>query len=254
MEYNATACVLYGLAVIVFLNIFSKFVSQRRAKRPPPPSDRDQQNGGMYSAVSSVTTAPEVGSAEDRSEGIDHLTNGTAGHVTIERVSKRDDFVELRPSANGVCGLSRRTMEDPPVLDPAGMDEAREVNWKGEGPHVVHLLEHGWSEEDLDELQRPIEVYSWFVHRQSCGCSFELAAILQDKRRKRIADYLLCPGFCNPGTNIYKKVSLIFEKYGTGVRYVTYSHRRRKPMEKKCQGDCSREMCSGLRKLIKINN
>ncbi|XP_046383163.1 uncharacterized protein LOC124153828 [Ischnura elegans] len=228
---------------------------------------RDGRNG--VGAVAKAVATPREGDFK-----ISSLVNGNAGRIQSEPGHDQDVFDELRsseatlgsveeliggPEREGERGSSDGASDETDVnacrtsAESGQRLRARDGAWKDEGPHVVRLLDSGWTEEELDVHQRPIEVYAWFDYHKSCDCSLEFEVILQDKKRRRITDYQHIPASFKTAISVYKKVSLIFQNYGTGIRYVTYTHRRRKSTKGECKGHSVSEMYSGLRKLFKIN-
>ncbi|XP_041352447.1 F-box only protein 6-like [Gigantopelta aegis] len=89
---------------------------------------------------------------------------------------------------------------------------------------LVDLLAEGCTEVVLDTWQPPIEVSEWYAGRFDCGCVYHLTVKLLSATKKVIKTFETEERVDQWAGKQWEQVMHTFKDYGTGVRYVQFTH------------------------------
>lgn len=89
---------------------------------------------------------------------------------------------------------------------------------------VINLLEEGFGQKFMDNVQPDIAISEWFSGRFDCGCVYELKVELMDKKMKPIANFEQRESIEQWKGREWHKIEHVFSNYGHGVRYISFYH------------------------------
>ncbi|KAG8235192.1 hypothetical protein J437_LFUL014156 [Ladona fulva] len=88
---------------------------------------------------------------------------------------------------------------------------------------VVDLMGQGFTAEDLDK-QPIIKISEWFASHADFIGDYLLEATLLNEKKENMKSFLFKDDFSDKQLGKWHQVIHIFSNYGTGVRYVKFSH------------------------------
>ncbi|KAM4640534.1 F-box only protein 27-like isoform 2-T2 [Discoglossus pictus] len=92
---------------------------------------------------------------------------------------------------------------------------------------LIDLLKEGLWETFLDNCQPQICISDWFAGRADCGCVYEIhVQLLACDRETVLGEYTTRPDPIPQWSDQrYHQVSYVFRRYGSGVRFVRFTHK-----------------------------
>ncbi|XP_046383867.1 F-box only protein 2-like [Ischnura elegans] len=88
---------------------------------------------------------------------------------------------------------------------------------------VIDLVLSGFSREELDKKQPPIEISEWYAGHSECGSTYLMNVTLLDENKQNVCHYK-AERILSKNAGQWKKVTQKFSKYGPGIRYVSFNH------------------------------
>ncbi|KAJ9578680.1 hypothetical protein L9F63_005104 [Diploptera punctata] len=89
---------------------------------------------------------------------------------------------------------------------------------------LIKLIDHGFTSWIMDKIQPDIHVSEWIAARFDSGCSYEMKVELLDENNVLIRDFHCREEIKQWQGREWKKVSHVFERYGSGVRFIKFYH------------------------------